>query len=158
MDGVNHIGRAEEISLPELGYVMAEQKPLGLFAKFDLPSGLDKMMAKIKWGSFYPDVLVKVASPFKASSIQVRSSVETWEAGGRTAETPMVTYMTATFKKFPGSTFKQHENPEPESELNVLYFKQVIGGRELVEIDVLANIFKIDGVDQLAQFRANIGG
>ena len=35
--------------------------------------------------------------------------------------------------------------------------RQVVDGREVLEVDVLANIFKVDGVDVLAQYRQNLG-
>ena len=54
--------------------------------------------------------------------------------------------------------FKQHDNVELTSMLTVTYVKQVINGEDVIEIDVLANIFKVNGVDVLAQYRNNIGG
>jgi hypothetical protein len=66
--------------------------------------------------------------------------------------------MTVQNKNFPGFSFKQHDNVEAESSLGVTYYKLVINGKIVVEIDVLANIYKVNGEDMLTNYRSNIGG
>ncbi|MCU3415694.1 phage major tail tube protein, partial [Enterobacter hormaechei subsp. steigerwaltii] len=55
-------------------------------------------------------------------------------------------------------TFKQHENAEFSSSFTCTYIKQVLDGEELLELDYLANIFRVGGIDQLTDYRINIGG
>lgn len=157
VDGGSLLGRAEEVNCPNPKFKMSEHKALGMFGSVEFPSGIDKMEAKIKWNSFYAEVLKKAANPFKAVSLQVRGSIENYTSGGRTGETPIVMFMTAQYKDFPGGNFKQHDNVELESNLSVTYFRQEIAGQVITEIDVLANIFKVDGVDMLATYRNNLG-
>jgi P2 family phage contractile tail tube protein len=45
-----------------------------------------------------------------------------------------------------------------ESNLAVTYVKVEIDGQPVVEFDAIANIYKVDGIDILAQYRSNIGG
>lgn len=158
IDGINHLGKAEEVSLPDIKHKMSEHKALGMVGSFELFSGIDKLEGKIKWNSVYADVARKVANPFKASQIQVRCSIETYTPAGRAAQVPMVTFITATFKNAPMGNFKQQDNVELESTLNVLYVRQEIDGQVVMEIDVLSNIYKVDGEDLLQVYRANIGG
>ena len=158
MDGKSLLGRAEEVSLPVIKQMMAEHKALGMNGKFELPAGVDKLEAKIKWNSFYADVLAKAANPNQAVNLQVRSSIKTWTPNGAIQpETPVVVHMTALFKDFPTGNFKQHDNVELESNLTVTYCKVVVGGVEITEIDVLANIHKVNGTDILASYRQNLG-
>lgn len=158
VEGGSILGQAEEVSVPEVKYSLSEHKALGMVGKMEFFSGLDKLEAKIKWNSFYSDTLLKFADPFKSLQLQVRASLEQYGATGRTAETPVVVHMTVQNKNFPGANFKQHDNVEMESSLGCTYFKLVIGGKDIVEIDVLANIYKVNGTDVLATFRSNIGG
>lgn len=158
LDGNSLLGKLEEIQLPVIKFKAAEHKALGMIGVVEFFSGIEKLEAKAKWNSFYNDVLLKVADPFKTLSVQVRSSVETYGATGRTEEKPLVAYMTVQSKDFPAGTFKQHDNAELESTLNVIYYKLVIDGKDIVEIDVMSNIYKVNGVDVLATYRANIGG
>ena len=156
-DGNNLAGKAKQIDLPTMKTTMAEHKGLGMAGAIELPTGWDKMEGKIMWTSYYADVMRKAANPFKTVSLQVRNSIESHTSAGRTAETPMVTFMTVQFKEFPAGSFKHQEDAEFESAINVLYLRQEVGGVSIVEFDPLANIYKVDGVDLLENFRANLG-
>ena len=157
VDGGSLLGKAEEINLPDVKHMMTEHKALGMIGKVELWSGIDKLEAKIKWNSFYQDVMRKFANPFAAMNLQVRSSLENYTSAGRTSQTPVVVYITGMSKNFPTGNYKQHDNVESESNLTVTYVKMVIGGEAVMEIDVLANIFKVDGVDIMAEYRDNLG-
>jgi len=158
VDGTSQLGKAEEIKLPDVTAIMSEHKALGMVGKVELPSGFDKMEGEIKWNSIYSDVAGVMANPFKAVQLQCRSSIETYGAGGRVEEVPMVTYLTVTFKKNPMGTFKQHDNVEVGSSFAATYIKQTINGEDILELDFLANIFRVNGEDMLATYRSNIGG
>ncbi|KVG24736.1 phage major tail tube protein [Burkholderia ubonensis] len=158
LSGNSMLGKAEEIKLPDIQAIMAEHKALGMIGKTELPSGLDKLEGEIKWNSLYADVARTMANPFKAVPLQCRSSIETYGAQGRVQEVSLVTYLTVMFKKNPLGTYKQHENADFGSSFSATYIKQVIDGQEVLELDYLANIFRIDGEDMLADYRSNIGG
>ena len=157
LNGASMLGRAEEIDLPDIKAKMADHKALGLFGMFEIPSGVDKLEASFKWNSYYPDVLSVIPNIFSTVSLQVRASVETWDNTGRSAEAAMVVFLSGTFKEFSAGKLKPHDNADLPSKLNVLYIKQVLNGQELYEIDVLNNIYSVNGVDQLANYRANLG-
>lgn len=158
IDGNSMLGKAEECKLPDVVATLTEHKALGMVGKIELPSGLDKMEATIKWNSLFADVLKKAANPFKPVQLQVRSSQESYTGQGRTAEVPVVVHLTGSFKKFPLGGFKQHDNVEAETALTITYVRLVVNGEDIVEVDVLSNIYKVGGVDLLAQYRTNIGG
>ncbi|WP_176205698.1 phage major tail tube protein, partial [Salmonella enterica] len=52
----------------------------------------------------------------------------------------------------------QNENPEFSSAFGCTYIKQVVDGETLLELDYLANIFRVNDADQLNAYRNNIGG
>lgn len=158
MDGASLLGRAEEVTLPSINYIMTEHKAVGMVGKLEFFAGIEKMEAKIKWNSYYPEVFKKAANPFKTVNLQIRASLETYESGGKVAEVPVVCYITAAYKGFPLGNYKQHDNVELDSNLTVYMTKLEIDGSPIIEFDALSNIFKADGVDLLAQYRANIGG
>lgn len=158
VNGANHCGKAEEAKLPDVGLIMTEHKGLGMIGRIELPGGLDKMGCTIKWTSMYPDVMRAEANPYAANSLQFRGSLETWGPGGRAQEVPVVAIVTGTFKKFPGGSFKQADPVERESELAVSYYKLMVDGKDIVEVDFFANIHKVNGVDVAAKFNQNLGG
>lgn len=157
LDGGSQLGKAEEIKLPDIVAKMVEHKALGMIGTIELPSGFDKMEGEIKWSSFYQDVMMKTANPFKFLSLQARCNVETYTGQGRTAEVPLVTFLTVAFKKNPLGSFKQHENADIPSAFACYYIKQTLNGQDIVEFDVLNNIYKVGGEDVLVNYRNNLG-
>ena len=158
MDGNNLLGRAEEIQLPQIKHKMADHKALGMVGSAEFFAGIDKLECKIKWNSLYTEVLKKAANPFVAVQIQARASLETYNNMGKLAEVPAIAYISGTFKEFPLGTLKPQENAEYETTMSVNYAKLIVAGEEIFEIDVLENIYKVDGVDVLTTFRLNTGG
>lgn len=158
VDGNCLLGKAEEIKLPDITAMMSEHKALGMVGKIELPSGFEKLEGEIKWNSFYRDVWLKMNNAYSMVQLQVRSSVETYGAMGRMQQQPLVTFLSVMFKKNPMGTFKQNDNAEFSSSFACYYIKQQLAGEDLLELDTLANIYKVGGVDQLDIYRNNIGG
>jgi P2 family phage contractile tail tube protein len=158
VNGASLLGRADEVKLPDVSAIMQEHKALGMIGKIELPSGFDKLEGEIKWNSLYRDVAKTVANPFRSVQLQCRSNLETYSSQGRIQEVSLVTFLTVMFKKNPLGTYKQHENAEFGSTFSATYIKQVIDGEEMLELDYMANIFRVAGEDMLADYNANIGG
>jgi P2 family phage contractile tail tube protein len=151
------LGRASEVELPNITAVMEDFEAMGMNAKLELPTGIDKMEAKIRWNSKYPEAEARYSSVYDAISLQVRSSSSIYEGGSRVQEQPVVIFLRGTPKNSTGGTFKQNAFEGKETDLNVTYYRLRINGFDLVEIDALNNIYKVNGVDKLANFRANLG-
>jgi len=158
VDGVSQLGKAEEINLPDISFMMTEHKSVGMIGKIELFSGVDKMEASIKWNSFYTDVMKKYANPRGVMKLQVRSSLESYDSNGLLQEVACVAYLTGYPKNFPAGNYKQHDNVESTSKMTLTSYKLEIGGEEVIDFDAMANVFSVDGVDLFANYRANIGG
>lgn len=157
-DGGSWIGRAKEVQVPEIAYKFVDHEALGMVGMTELFAGIDKMEVTIQWNSMYADVLKKAANPNQPIRLQVRSNLRVESSAGLVDEQPVAIFLTCRPKNMPGFNFKQHENVEAESKLNVTAYRLEINNEIIVEIDVLANIFKVGGVDLLAKYRRNIGG
>lgn len=157
IDGVKTVGTISEIDLPEIVATMQEHAVLGQNAKMELPTGIDPMEATLRFNSIYPEWAGKLANVFRSRAFQVRSSQDVHEGGSRTAELPFVLHMKATPKQQSLGSFTQGNFEGNEVALNVTYIKLVVNRRDVIEIDALNNIYKVDGVDQMVNFRANLG-
>lgn len=157
VDGTNMLGRASEVDAPKVVAKMNEYKVLGQIGAYELPAGFDKMEMRIKWNAFYKDIATKFINPFKKIAIQVRYNLEEWQGGDRVSQVPVVIYATCQSKGFPLGNSKQMDNIELESNLSCTHVKMEINGVEALEVDFQNNIFKVDGVDMMAEYRANIG-
>lgn len=157
LNGASLLGKAEEVVLPALKATMSDHKALGMVGMLELPTGLDKLECKIKWNSFYNDVLISTHNIFEAAALTIRSSLETYEGNARVAEVPVKAFMRGSFKGSGDTTFKKQDNIENEATFNATYYKLEIGTDTIVEYDALANIYIVDGVDLLVNYRANLG-
>jgi P2 family phage contractile tail tube protein len=151
------LGRAEEVNLPDVGFTMSEHKALGMVAVRQYPNGIDKLEGKIKWNSFYSDVMTQFGNPFQSLKMMIRSSVRVYEGGDVADEKPYIVYLTVQPKKTPLGNFKQNDNVEMETEFSCTYVKVEYDGQQLIEIDAENNIYSVAGNDLLAKYRANLG-
>lgn len=156
-DGASYLGKVSEISLPDVPIKQADHQALGMHGMTELPVGMDKMELGMKWTTIVPEAFKKVANAYKAYTFEVRSSQEEYDSTGRVAQVSYVAYFRGMPKNIPGGNFKQHENVDGETKFNITYFKLEIGGITIFEIDHLANIYIVDGVDLLQTYRANLG-
>jgi P2 family phage contractile tail tube protein len=158
LDGESFIGRAEEITCPEVAPKMIDHKALGLIGDVELATtAIGKMSSKIKWNSIYVEAMKKTHNPFQALRLQIRANVDTYENQSLVGQIPCVIKMTAVAKKAGGLVFKANDNVEREDEFNVTAYSMAIDGEEIIAVDVMANIWRVNGVDLLASFRDNIG-
>jgi P2 family phage contractile tail tube protein len=103
-------------------------------------------------------VLTFAASPFTAHSFQTRGNLEQYTSQGRSAELPVVYLMTGVFKDAGAPAFKQHQMVETTSAVSIYHAELYVNGVQIYLYDVFANLYVVGGVDQLADFRSNLGG
>lgn len=159
IDGTNEqIGRATETQLPNVAAVTSEHKGLGMFGTLEVPAGLQAMVMTVKWGGFYVDLKKFGGNMFASRRLQWRASLETYGAGGREEQVPVIVQAKGTWKSMNGGTFKPQEASEFDDELTCSYYRLEVDGEELFEIDIINNIYRVDGEDLLETLRANLGG
>jgi P2 family phage contractile tail tube protein len=156
-NGVSWAGKVEESTFPDLKFMFTDKKSLSNFAKFQLPTGMDVMEFKAKLNSINKDVIVVCANPFTSSDIMIRTTIQNWEGGDKTNEVPMVAYIKGTSKKMPPIALKQNDSTEIDLEYTVTGYRLEIDGVIVIDADVYANKLIVDGVDLLADYRANLG-
>ena len=72
-------------------------------------------------------------------------------------EKPLVIVLTIGSKGIPLGDYKQGDNVEMDTDFECYYMKQTFDNKDIVEFDPLNNLYVVDGVDQLAQYRKNLG-
>ncbi len=157
LDGNNLLGKAGEFKLPEFEIGQDEYKALGMVGTIKLPNGVEALEGEITWNSLYPEVAAKANHPFKAAQLMVRSNLQTFDARGLFKEVAVVTTVTATFSKNGLGGLKPKEKSEQASTYQATEIRQMVDGRETLYYNAFKNIYRVDGVDVLAQMRKNIG-
>jgi P2 family phage contractile tail tube protein len=158
IDGVDFIAKAEEVDLPKVKFKFADTKALGIYAESELPTGLDKMEARIKFNSVYPDFVALAADPFTVRTIIVRAPYQVWTQQGVSKTASLKAELRGFFKEFDTAKMKRADSAEAEATLSVIYYKLEVDGQEVVEVDTFNNIYKVKGKDILQDYRSAIGG
>jgi hypothetical protein len=157
LNGTSFLGKAAEVTLPDVKATYADHPALGLFGKVEFPTGMDKLEATIKMNGLYPELIKLAANPFASVEIMVRAVQETFDGNGRSKQSPVLANLVGTFKSNPGGGFKQHEKVDASYTLSITACNLEIDGAQLFNVDALANIWTVDGVDLLADYRAALG-
>jgi len=157
LEGNSLYGRAEEVDLGELKFIMNDFTALGMFGTTKLPDGMEAVEGKIVWNSLYGDSALLTASPFKSVSLQCASSIRVYNSQGLAQEQALVWLLTVNFSGYKLGSYKAHEAAKYESPFTATSVRQLIDGREVLMFDCLNNIYRVDGIDQLAQTRTNLG-
>jgi len=150
-------GQASEITCPNVEAVMNEYNSLGMLGTLELPAGFSAMEATFTWTYPDNDAQIAFANPFKAVDVMVRSSKAVYENGGLVEEQPVAIFMRGLPKQHQGGSFAGKDAVNPESAVAVNYYKLEVDGEEIIEVDVINNIFKVDGEDVLAKRKLNLG-
>ena len=158
IDGTDFIGKAEEVSLPKVTFKFDDAKALGMYGASEFPSGLDKMEANIKFNSIYPEFVALAADPFKSNTVIIRASMKKWSQDGVYDEVPLKVTLKGFFKESETGSFKHQESAEAEATMSVFYYKLEVDNKDVLEVDVLNNIYKVEGNDILQKYKQNIGG
>ncbi|EGY52008.1 phage major tail tube protein [Neisseria shayeganii] len=157
LNGNTQIGRANEVKLPEIEILQDEHAGLGLAFDINLPKGFKVGEGEISWNSLYADAFNGVYLPFKAQQLMVRGNLQTHNGEGLVKEEPVVVVLTVKFSKVPLGGYKPKERAEWPSTFTCTAGSVKAGGRELLYFDAFANKYRVNGQDQLAQMRRNIG-
>lgn len=157
VDGVSYLGRCEEVDVPFPKSTPGDYKGLGMAGEAELPMGFGKLEGRIKWKSFDAQVMSLVVNPFAFHMFQFRGSVDQITAFGRAAQLPVVLLLTGWIKDPDKLQFKHQAAVENTSTLAIQHSELTIGALQIFMYDVFANVFTVNGVDQLAQFNANLG-
>lgn len=154
-NGKGLAGVADEVELPEVSVKTDDYRAGGLDSEVEIDMGTDKMTAKFKLADPDPDILTLVGlTRGNSARIIAKGSYVRDSDGARIA---VVAECNGRMKKGGLGQWKAGDKADSDYEMSVNYYKLTVGGREVYEIDVENMIRRIDGVDQLAGIRSDIG-
>lgn len=154
LDGNTLVGKINDVEFPDLKYKFSDFNSLGMLGDMELPSGFDKMTAKVKFNMFFTSEFAKVTAPDRPVSLTFRGNQESFENGVKTSQNATIT-ISGVGKNFPMGNFKKNTETNLDVEMAVYSAKVVVGGVTLMEYDVFSNTFKINGRDINADWKLN---
>ena len=154
VDGVGQAGKIDELQLPALSVVNDEHRAGGMDAPIDIDLGMEKLEATFTTSSLDPQTM-KLFGLAEGNTVQLtaRGSIENIDG----TKAPVVVQMRGKFSKQETGSWKAGEKATISYTVGLRYYKYSCAGEDIHEIDVLNMKRIINGTDQRAEHRANIG-
>ncbi len=159
VDGANWLGKAS-IEIPEVAHKVVESRMFGQAGGMEVPlkGHIDKLDGKMKFKAMTAEAAAVLYNAARSPLLDVRAAVQNYnQQSGAMEVYPIKITMQGFFKKVKLTELKQGADGEHEAEYAAHYFKLEIDGKEILEIDKFNYIYKVGGVDVLADVRAALG-
>lgn len=147
-----------DVKLPSIEALTDSVGGAGIAGELDTPvlGHFKSMVTSIKWRTITKNTF----KLFKQAAHQVdfRGSQQVYDSGaGKYKTVPVRVSMKLMPKKVDLGAFQMAKATDTENEFEVMYIKTFVDGDEVLEIDKLNFICKIDGEDILASVRDDLG-
>jgi P2 family phage contractile tail tube protein len=154
-EGENYLGQVMEVTLPKLTRKMEDYQGGGMSAPIKTDQGMEGLTLEFSCGGLMVDVI-------KQFGITQHDGVKLRFAGSYQRDDGSNTSAVEVFARGRHSTVdmgsgKQGEASEFKVTSELSYYKLVVDGETIIEIDIINMIEIVDGVDRLADHRKALG-
>lgn len=154
VDGRGYAGKIEEYNPPDLTVSTEEFRAGGMDAPIDIDMGLEKLTCSFVLPSYDADVLALFGVKSGAAvQLTARGSLESRDGTTKAVQHKMQGKVISLAR----GTWGSGNKPSLTVTVSLTYYSEIVDQRAINEIDVINMVRIIDGVDQLAEHRANIG-
>lgn len=156
-EGESYMGVASSVTLPKLTRKLESWRAAGMdgAAKVDLGMGDDGI--QLEWTLGGLDLVVtKQYGAVSANGIGLRFA-GSYQQDDTGETVPVEVVVRGRHEEIDMGEAKPGEDTEHKITTACTYYKLVVNGEVVIEIDVLAMIFVVDGKDMLEAHRRNIG-
>ena len=153
-NGSSMLAGSASVDLPELEYMTTEVKGAGILGSYDAPilASLNNLTATFHWRTIHSD-WANLVEPY-AHSFACRGALQHYDSGtGVMKVAPVCVRFRGRPTKGTLGKFEPGEQNEAESEFSLDRLRIEYNGAEIVEIDKLNFIFRINGVDYASAIR-----
>jgi len=151
VDGVGFAGNSEEVQLPSLKFIEEDFRGGGMHASVGIIMGMEKLETSFVLPGSSREVMRRLGLP--GTQITVRGSLES----GNGTKTPVVVQMRGAIVGQESAAWKSGDKSTWTFSGSLTYYRYEQGGEVIHEIDVPNMVCIVNGVDLLADHRANIG-
>ncbi|CAI1147312.1 phage major tail tube protein [Serratia ficaria] len=157
-DGLSYMGVVSSVTLPKLTRKLENYRGGGMNGVAPVDMGLDDDALSVEWsmGGLPDDKLWSQYAAASAASVPLRfcGSYQRDDTGEVVA---VEVVMRGRHKEMDFGDQKQGEDTETKISTQCTYYKLTIDGKELIEIDTVNMVERVNGVDMLEKHRRNIG-
>lgn len=153
VDAKGYAGRVSEIELPKLTLKTEEFRAGGMDAPVEIDMGMEKIEASITFSEYDEEI-------FRHFGLTAGNGVGLTLRGARqnsTGTDEIIINLTGIFKELDSGSWKSGDETTLKASVACTYYKLTIAGSELIEINTVGMVRKINGEDQLQEQRVALG-
>ncbi|MDH2898855.1 MULTISPECIES: phage major tail tube protein [Rahnella] len=157
-DGLSYMGVVQSVTLPKLTRKLENYRGGGMNGSAPVDFGLDDDALTVEWsmGGLPDETLWAQYAAAGAADVPLRfaGSFQRDDTGDTSA---VEIVMRGRHKEIDTGDMKQGEDTESKITTQCTYYKLVIDGNTLIEIDTVNMVEIVNGTDMLEKHRRNIG-
>lgn len=153
LDGRSYVGEAEEFTPPKLSRKTEAYRGAGMAGAAHVDLGLDDdaLKAEFVCGGYVVEVM-KQLRLVNIDGVQVRFT-GAFQRDDTGEVVPVEITLRGRHQEVDRGTYKVGDNSTTKVMTNCVYYKEVVSGQTVVEVDILNMIHIVDGVDLLKEQR-----
>lgn len=154
-DGNKMIGLAAEVELPSIKMKTSTIEGVGVGGEIDSPTigQFESLEAKLKFNTPYSSA-TDLMNPLNTVNLTLRAAQQVYDKTGGYAFKGLRIVMGGRVKEFNPGTVKKGDSMDAETTLELTYYMIEVDGEQVVEVDKLNGVYKVNGSDMLAGIAA----
>ena len=155
LDGTKMIGVAASVTLPEVNMKTSTVSGVGVNGELDSPTigQFESMEQEIQFNTLYSSAM-DMLSPLSTVNLTLRAAQQVYDKTGGYAFKGLRIVMGGRVKEFNPGTVKKGDAMDAETTLELTYYMIEVDGEQVVEVDKLNGVYKVNGSDMLAGIAA----
>lgn len=157
LDGTRMIGVAASVSLPPVKMKTSTVSGVGVNGELDSPTigQFESMEQEIQFNTLYSSAM-DALSPLTNVNLTLRAAQQVYDKTGGYAFKGLRVVEMGRVKSFEPGKVEKGEAMEAKVILELTYLMIEVDGNQLLEVDKLNGVYKVNGVDMLAGVKSLI--
>lgn len=154
LDGAKMIGIAASSTLPEVNMQTSKVSGVGVNGEIDSPTlgQFESMEQEIQFNTLYSSA-VDMLNPLTRVNLTFRAAQQVYDKNGGYVFKSLRIVEMGRVKKFKPGKLEKSEGMEASITLELTYLLIEVDGVLILEVDKLNQVYKVNGVDMLADVR-----
>jgi len=154
-EGASYLGVIAAITLPKIAMLTEDFRGGGMIGTLQIDQGIDKLEAEWTLGGWNSQVVTQLgALAIDGVLLRAIGAFQAEDGSGvRTVEAVMM----GRHSEVDFGEMKPGESGEKKIKSTLSYYKLIVDGQELVEIDIPNGKYVVGGVDRYAEIRNALG-
>lgn len=155
-EGTQYLGVSGAVQLPNLDAIMETISGAGILGEYEtaVPGHFSSMQQEVPFRILEEEAFDMVQMDSSVNLTFRASEQSTVKATGGIQTRGMRVVERGRFKAFNAGSFENGKQMGASVTLEILYFMVEIAGKQVVELDKLNSVFKVNGKDMLAKINA----